>query len=979
MLTELIIDKQTGIGMATLTLTDAAGRQRVYELSQTVTLAGRASTNAIQINDEKSSRQHFKVERHDDGQFYVEDSGSTNGTRVNGTKIAEPTVLKSGDTIQVGKCIYAFLDSDAPPPAPAAVEELSPQEAAAAMAEQINSTAPTMPPKNMREEIEAERLAAAAKKENKPKYVIKVLEGAGAGKVVEIGNEPLTIGRHASNTIQIDDEAASNYHSEVSHENIGFVVTDLGSTNGTRVKPKEKNEFEKIVKTPLSPGMQILIGKTLLEFQNIGAPAAEEDHVFKTMELDPEKLNQRLAQLQAAGGGNAAAIAGVMGGPAQTGMGTGAKVVIGLGVAAAIAAGAIFIPPMLKKSGPTIAEGDPKDPKDPKNPKVGKQPKSVANLLLNAGFDEGTDDDGYPIEFRVAKAGDVQIKITPDAAHEGGGDAAKRGLQISKGGSRSSAKPSVVDSRDPIPIDSNKVYEVLGWARNTEDGIYGLRVTWVRGDHDLADDVAFKDEQGWKELKSPALTPPSWATHARVGVFAQGKSGKACFDDLVFREKVGAQPQHTPPVRFSGIDVQFEGSKGLFTISSQGKTVAEDCTLRLETAESKSASDLVSALKPSMTKEEGVNYEGKIYDFSLVDVVPYGIGAKPGAAGVDLHAEVTVPQNDSTSKPLLRMFLVSPAAAGEIDIVKGDKSAEHLLATDDKVVAGVKSVLFNTGKTPQLNMVFEKPVELNLKREGKRRLVEVRFDKEVQVSMSPEDVEQRTKMQAAVAELKKALNARDWGGAEAKAKALTEQFANFQQAQDEVKVAKEALDAAFKSAMAELQKIDDSLKAAYNNELRDNARATIQRHADAWKGSDEKLAAMAAPKASIEATIAKNAENAAEGQAQEALKMAKNYYDKKIFNVALSFIDKILNDPVMSKTKAGDDARQLRSDIEKGSRRAEDLRGITTKLKDLADPLFKQGKINEGIRVIETDPEYKANKADLTEINDYIEEWRKKK
>ena len=114
--------------MATLILKDPTGRDRVYELLEDM-VAGRASTNAIQVLDEKSSRQHFKVERRD-GAFFVLDLGSTNGTRVNGVKIAEPTKLNSGDVISVGKTRLEFHvegEPEALPPAAAPGVELPPK------------------------------------------------------------------------------------------------------------------------------------------------------------------------------------------------------------------------------------------------------------------------------------------------------------------------------------------------------------------------------------------------------------------------------------------------------------------------------------------------------------------------------------------------------------------------------------------------------------------------------------------------------------------------------------------------------------------------------------------------------------------------------------------------------------------------------------------------------------------------------------
>ncbi len=112
--------------MAKLIIKDESGRDRAYLLSDAVIMAGRASTNSIQINDEKSSRQHFKIERRDNGYFAV-DLGSTNGTKLNGSRLGVPTQLQTGDTLSVGKTTLLFESgpdsegdlvaiSDAPPP-----------------------------------------------------------------------------------------------------------------------------------------------------------------------------------------------------------------------------------------------------------------------------------------------------------------------------------------------------------------------------------------------------------------------------------------------------------------------------------------------------------------------------------------------------------------------------------------------------------------------------------------------------------------------------------------------------------------------------------------------------------------------------------------------------------------------------------------------------------------------------------------------
>jgi hypothetical protein len=58
----------------------------------------------LAIDDEEMSRRHAVVRRHAN-RLQVEDLGSTNGTFVDGTRIAEPTLLGGGAEIKVGTTV----------------------------------------------------------------------------------------------------------------------------------------------------------------------------------------------------------------------------------------------------------------------------------------------------------------------------------------------------------------------------------------------------------------------------------------------------------------------------------------------------------------------------------------------------------------------------------------------------------------------------------------------------------------------------------------------------------------------------------------------------------------------------------------------------------------------------------------------------------------------------------------------------------
>ena len=77
-----------------------AGRQLNVDISGSI-IVGRSRNCDVSIEDERMSRQHFAISDRN-GVFYLEDLYTTNGTWVNGKRIAAPSPLASGDRIQAG-------------------------------------------------------------------------------------------------------------------------------------------------------------------------------------------------------------------------------------------------------------------------------------------------------------------------------------------------------------------------------------------------------------------------------------------------------------------------------------------------------------------------------------------------------------------------------------------------------------------------------------------------------------------------------------------------------------------------------------------------------------------------------------------------------------------------------------------------------------------------------------------------------------
>ena len=87
---------------------------------------------------------------------------------------------------------------------------------------------------------------------------LRVLDGADRGRVFDEVAPPITIGREEGNTIQLNDERVSRYHIKIQEDNDKLVLTDLESTNGTKVNGED------IQLRILRYGDMITVGRSVL-------------------------------------------------------------------------------------------------------------------------------------------------------------------------------------------------------------------------------------------------------------------------------------------------------------------------------------------------------------------------------------------------------------------------------------------------------------------------------------------------------------------------------------------------------------------------------------------------------------------------------------------------------------------------------------------------------------------------------------------
>ncbi|MFN2531624.1 MAG: FHA domain-containing protein [Pyrinomonadaceae bacterium] len=200
-----------------------------FEINKERTVLGRDAVADVQVEAAAPvvSRRHSEINRRNDGRYVVTDLQSFNGTLVNGQRISQPTVLESGDRVQlsIGGPVLRFVDPDAVP-------STSPMLNAQQSANVVQPSASLKPTSGLGDDFHRTIVSRAAvanlvwagNKERARAQFLYQCSFDARGK--------LSVGRAADNDIQLDAFLISNHHARFMHTAQGVVVVDAGSTNG---------------------------------------------------------------------------------------------------------------------------------------------------------------------------------------------------------------------------------------------------------------------------------------------------------------------------------------------------------------------------------------------------------------------------------------------------------------------------------------------------------------------------------------------------------------------------------------------------------------------------------------------------------------------------------------------------------------------------------------------------------------------------
>ncbi len=98
------------MALITLRVLHGADRGRVFDRVATPVTIGREEGNSIQLNDERISRYHLKLQD-DNDKIVATDLESTNGTKINGEEI-QVRIVRDGDLIALGRSLLLVGSHD---------------------------------------------------------------------------------------------------------------------------------------------------------------------------------------------------------------------------------------------------------------------------------------------------------------------------------------------------------------------------------------------------------------------------------------------------------------------------------------------------------------------------------------------------------------------------------------------------------------------------------------------------------------------------------------------------------------------------------------------------------------------------------------------------------------------------------------------------------------------------------------------------
>ena len=247
---------------------------REYQVGAALVIGRDASADVV-VPGNEVSRRHAQIVATEQG-FVLVDT-STNGSFVNGHRIEGSCVLQRADVIRIGADEFRFYAeaTPVPPVAPA------PPPVAAAPAPPPPAPPPPPPPPAEAPTGAQQRLfntmfgvgGVPGAPPSGPVTPISVVDapiasllvrsGSLKGKRLAVRSPVVNIGRADYNDLVIPEPSVSSSHAKLQRREGIWVLSDLGSTNGTFVDDERVTD-----ETPLGPGAALRFGEVTTLFES---------------------------------------------------------------------------------------------------------------------------------------------------------------------------------------------------------------------------------------------------------------------------------------------------------------------------------------------------------------------------------------------------------------------------------------------------------------------------------------------------------------------------------------------------------------------------------------------------------------------------------------------------------------------------------------------------------------------------------------
>ena len=267
---------------------------REYPIGGEPLVFGRDASADVVVSGTDVSRRHAEIQTSADG--YVLMDLSVNGTFVNGQRIGPTQLLARADVIRIGNDEFRFYADASPSAAPVAPRSSRPMQTErgpirppTGAGHQLSDTMHGLPVTDLRDVPTPPAVEAL------PLASLLVRSGAFRGKRLPVKSPIVNIGRADYNDVVIAEPSVSTTHAKLQRRDDVWVLSDLGSTNGTYVEGDPVTG-----ETALTPGTTVRFGEVAVLFEPFDdRPAVKLPGTQVVERVEPSEAEAEIAEPRA--------------------------------------------------------------------------------------------------------------------------------------------------------------------------------------------------------------------------------------------------------------------------------------------------------------------------------------------------------------------------------------------------------------------------------------------------------------------------------------------------------------------------------------------------------------------------------------------------------------------------------------------------------------------------------------------------------